>query len=66
MTGISPKGGFPMATNEKEINNYLFDQLSQIERIRRAIKRGGIEEAEATMSDIEKEINRKLYQKPPA
>ena len=55
-----------MATNEKEINNYLFDQLSQIERIRRAIKRGGIEEAEATMSDIEKEINRKLYQKPPA
>ena len=54
-----------MTTNEKEINNYLFDQLSQIERIRKALDRNGEEAAREMMDDIEKEIKRKLYQKPP-
>ena len=54
-----------MASNPQEFNGNLFDQLTLIERIRRAIKRGGVEEAENTMQEIETEINRKLYQKPP-
>ncbi len=54
-----------MATNEKEINNYLFDQLAQIERIRKAWDKNGEEGAREMMDDIEAEIKRKLYQKPP-
>ncbi len=54
-----------MATNSQEFNGNLFDQLTHIERIRRALKRGGEKEAEQTMQEIEAEINRKLYQRPP-
>ena len=46
-----------MPTNEKEYNGYLLDQLSAVERIERPVK----EEIEI----IKKEINRKLYQRPP-
>lgn len=51
-----------MPTNEKEINNYLFDQLTQLERLEKAYKNGNFEEEANT---IRKEIERKLYQKPP-
>ena len=54
-----------MPTNEKEINNNLFDQLSLVERIERQLKSGGQEAAEAEIEILKKEINRKLYQKPP-
>lgn len=54
-----------MLTNEKEINNNLFDQLSLVERIERHLKRGGQEAAEAEIEILKKEINRKLYQQPP-
>lgn len=54
-----------MPTNEKEINNNLFDQLSLIERIERHLKSGGKEAAEAEIEILKKEINRKLYQQPP-
>ena len=54
-----------MPTNEKEINNNLFDQLSIIERIERHLKSGGQEAAEKEIEIIKKEINRKLYQQPP-
>ncbi len=48
--------------NEKEINNTLFDQLSIVERLERAQKNGVFEEEAMT---IRREIERKLYQKPP-
>ncbi len=54
-----------MPTNEKEINNNLFDQLSIIERIERQLKNGGQEAAEAEIEILKMEINRKLYQQPP-
>ena len=51
-----------MPTNEKEINNNLFDQLSILERI------DAVTKDEAALKQIEMErrqIERKLYQKPP-
>lgn len=54
-----------MPTNEKEINNYLFDQLSMLERIERQLKKGGADVAQEEIDIIRNEINRKLYQKPP-
>ena len=54
-----------MATNEKEINNYLFDQLEIVEE---ALKRAKKENATETIAYLEQKkeyINRKLYQKPP-
>ncbi|MBO6112025.1 MAG: hypothetical protein J6P45_03115 [Lachnospiraceae bacterium] len=51
-----------MPSNEKEINNNLFDQLSILERLDKAQKRGEYEEESRT---IRMEIERKLYQKPP-
>ena len=47
-----------MPTNEKEINNALFDQLSIVERLDKAQKRGDYEEESEA---IKREINRKLY-----
>ncbi len=54
-----------MPTNEKEINNYLFDQLSMLERIERQLKKGGVELAQEEIDIFKSEIKRKLYQKPP-
>ncbi|MBQ8945421.1 MAG: hypothetical protein IJ058_01255 [Lachnospiraceae bacterium] len=51
-----------MPTNEKEINNILFDQLTILERLEEAHKNGFFE---AEAGRIRKEIERKLYQKPP-
>ena len=54
-----------MPINEKEMNCYLFDQLTLVERIRREAQRGGME-AVLEQLDIEQAaIERKLYQKPP-
>ena len=53
-----------MPTNEKEINNNLFDQLSIVERFEDALNLGE-KEARKEIERIKKEINRKLYQKPP-
>lgn len=49
-----------MLTNEKEINCYLFDQLTILDDLE--------EKAEETLKMIakkRKQIERKLYQKPP-
>lgn len=54
-----------MPTNEKEINNYLFDQLSMLERIERQLKKGGEELAQEEIDIFKREIKRKLYQNPP-
>lgn len=51
-----------MPSNEKEINCYLFDQLSILERIE------AVTNDEAVLKQIEierRQINRKLYQQPP-
>lgn len=54
-----------MPTNEKEINNYLFDQLEIIEE---ALKLARKEKSTETIAYLETKktyIERKLYQKPP-
>lgn len=54
-----------MTLNEKESNCNLFDHLSLLERIERVAKRG---DQDAVLEEIEferKQIERKLYQKPP-
>ena len=54
-----------MPSNEKELNCYLFDQLSLLEDIERVAKETN---AEKVLKEIEikrKQIERKLYQKPP-
>ena len=51
-----------MPTNEKEMNNVLFDQLTILERLEEAQAKG---EFEAEAKKIRNEIERKLYQKPP-
>lgn len=54
-----------MPTTEKEINNYLFDQLAAVERIERRARSGNMDEVMAEIQILKMEINRKLYQKPP-
>ncbi len=54
-----------MPTNEKEYNGNLFDQLAILERIERVAK---AENSEAVLQEIafeRRQIERKLYQKPP-
>ena len=53
-----------MAASEKEINNYLFDQLEIVERFEAALMHGE-EEAKREIEYQKKAINRKLYQQPP-
>lgn len=51
-----------MPTTEQEYNGYLFDQLSILERIE------AVTDDEKALKQIEierKQIERKLYQKPP-
>jgi len=50
---------------EKEININLFDQLTLIERIERQLENGGEDAVKKEIEIMKKEINRKLYQKPP-
>lgn len=55
-----------MPNNEKERNSVFFDQLTIVERIERQLENGGVEAARAEIEYLKKEINRKLYQQPPA
>lgn len=54
-----------MPTNEKEINNNLFDQLTLVERIEKQVLKGDIDAVKEEIEILKKEINRKLYQQPP-
>lgn len=54
-----------MPTNEKEINNVLFDQLTLVERIEKQALAGDSERVKEEIETLKKEINRKLYQKSP-
>lgn len=54
-----------MPTNEKEINCYLFDQLTILDDLQEVAEK---ENAKETLNLIEKkrrQIERKLYQRPP-
>ena len=51
--------------SEKEYNGYLFDQLNLLERLERVAKAA---DDDMVLKEIEferKQIERKLYQKPP-
>ena len=54
-----------MPINEKELNANLFDQLTLVERIERQVLKGDMELVKEEIEILKKEINRKLYQKPP-
>ncbi len=54
-----------MPYNEKEYNGYLFDQLSAVERIEKQALTGDMKKVFEEIETLKKEINRKLYQKPP-
>lgn len=52
-------------SDEKELNISLFDQLTLVERIERQAESGDLEKVKQEIESLKKEINRKLYQKPP-
>ncbi len=54
-----------MPSNEKELNCYLFDQLTILEDIERVAKKTNAEEVLEEIEIKRKQIERKLYQKPP-
>lgn len=54
-----------MPSNEKELNCNLFDQLTILEDIERVAKRTDATEVLAEIEIKKKQIERKLYQKPP-
>lgn len=54
-----------MPTNEKELNCYLFDQLSLLEDLEEIAKKEQAEETLKAIAKKRKQIERKLYQKPP-
>lgn len=65
ITMYHKSAGDAMTNNEKEYNGYLFDQLSAVERIEKQALTGDMEKVKEEIETLKKEINRKLYQKPP-
>ncbi|KAI4445326.1 hypothetical protein C823_007833 [Eubacterium plexicaudatum ASF492] len=53
-----------MPNNEKELNCYLFDQLTLLERLEIEAKKDNAENVLKQIEFEKKAINRKLYQKP--
>lgn len=54
-----------MPTNEKEINCYLFDQLTLLDDIEEVAEKEGAEETLKMIQKKRRQVERKLYQKPP-
>ncbi len=54
-----------MPMTEKEYNGILFDQLSLLEEIERVAKKANCKEVLEEIEFKRRQINRKLYQKPP-
>lgn len=54
-----------MPTNEKEINCYLFDQLTILDDLEEIAEKEKAEETLKMIAKKRKQIERKLYQKPP-
>ncbi len=59
------KVGDAMPTNEKELNCYLFDQLTLLEDIERVAKQTNASEVLDEIAIKRRQIERKLYQQPP-
>lgn len=53
-----------MPSNEKELNCYLFDQLTLLERLEIEAKKDNAENVLKQIEFEKKAINRKLYQEP--
>ena len=56
---------YDMPVNEKELNCYLLDQISILERLERVAKKTNATEVLEEIEFERNQINRKLYQKPP-
>lgn len=54
-----------MPTNEKELNCYLFDQLTILEDLEEIAEKEKAEETLKAIAKKRRQIERKLYQKPP-
>ena len=54
-----------MPSNEKELNCYLFDQLTILEDLEEIAEKEQAEETLKAIAKKRKQIERKLYQKPP-
>lgn len=54
-----------MPNNEKELNCYLFDQLTLLERLEIEAQKDNAENVLKQIAFEKNAINRKLYQKPP-
>jgi hypothetical protein len=53
-----------MPTTEKEINCYLFDQLSLLEEIEEVATRTQDKDVLETVAKLKRRVERKLYQNP--
>lgn len=62
---IIQKAGDSMPTNEKEINCYLFDQLTLLETIEETALETKDEKVLQVIAKLKKQVERKLYQNPP-
>lgn len=54
-----------MPSNEKEYNGILFDQLTILEDVEEVAKKENAKETLILIQKKRKQIERKLYQKPP-
>lgn len=54
-----------MLSNEKELNCYLFDQLTILEDLEEIAEKEKAEETLKAIAKKRRQIERKLYQKPP-
>ena len=54
-----------MPSNEKELNCHLFDQLSILEELEEIAEKEKAEDTLKAIAKMRKQIERKLYQKPP-
>ncbi|MDE6916878.1 MAG: hypothetical protein K2P39_08790 [Lachnospiraceae bacterium] len=54
-----------MLSTEKELNCYLFDQLAILEELEEIAEKEKAEETLKAIAKKRKQIERKLYQKPP-
>lgn len=54
-----------MPANEKELNCYLFDQLTILDDLEEIAEKENATETLRAIAKKRKQIERKLYQKPP-
>lgn len=54
-----------MLTNDKEINCYLFDQLTILDDLQEVAEKENAQETLKMIAKKRKQVERKLYQQPP-